>query len=195
MSGPNRNLREALLALGDETREAQASPRVRLALQAELRSRRRRRALATWWPALAAAAACLVIGIAIGRSWTRSTASAPQLAQVAPAVEVPTPAALETPEPAAPGQDRVLPLAQKASRRLNSAPAVPAAPDAPKADRPLTPWFFYTGLPLDGPGRIVRVQVSATTAAQFGVYSATERLPAQLFIGDDGLPRAIRFVR
>jgi len=193
MSGPNRNLREALLALADETREAQASPRVRLALKDELRSRRRRRALSTWWPAFAAAAACLVLGIAIGRHWTRSAEPAPQLAQQLPTVALPAaPAPLESAAPAAPGQDRVLPLAQPASRRLTPAPAVP---EGPKADRPLTPWFFYTGLPLDGPGRIVRVQVSAASAAQFGVYSATDRLPAQLFLGDDGLPRAIRFVR
>jgi hypothetical protein len=59
----------------------------------------------------------------------------------------------------------------------------------------MTPWYFYTGVPQAERGQVVRIRVSATTAAQFGIYRGTDDVPAQVFIGDDGVARAIRFVR
>jgi hypothetical protein len=59
---------------------------------------------------------------------------------------------------------------------------------------PLTPWYYSEGLPAPAQGQIVFIRVNPQTARRFGVVSAGP-VPAQLLIGDDGLTRAIRFVR
>ena len=73
--------------------------------------------------------------------------------------------------------------------------AAVASGAATRRMRAVTPWYFYAGLPLTGSGQVVRVEVSSATAAQFGVFAGPGLVPAQVFIGDDGLARAIRFVR
>ncbi|MBI4889845.1 MAG: hypothetical protein HY821_04410 [Acidobacteria bacterium] len=129
-----------------------------------------------------AAAAALVMGVWIGRSHPAEPSAEPQSAAVtapAPAVAPVAEAVTEVPAPAAAGTPR--------ARLVRSAPArtAPAA----------TPWFFYNAAPLAEKGHVVPVTVPAATAAQFGVIRGTETVPAQLFIGDDGMVRAIRFVR
>jgi hypothetical protein len=169
-------LKPLLTALADETRTAEAPYRVRATLLAELAARRRRRLLVRWAPAFVAVAAMLLVAIVLKRP-AAAPPPAPQVVQVeppaAPAVEV--------------EEDRVV---EPAPRPLARRVAQPVAP----VQRRATPWFVYSGLPLEAQGQVVNIEVSNSTAASFGVVSARPRVPAQVFIGDDGLARAIRFV-
>lgn len=197
MSGENENLNSALRALAGETSGAQASAHVRHTLRAELRSRARRRRMSTWWPA--AAAAALIIGIWLGMP--RKTVQTPQ-----PTVAVvePEPAPARAPEV---GTDREIsqPAPTPAvTRAAASFPRPPRTRQTPEASgeqpvtgtvHPLTPWYFYTGLPVSTRGQVVRIRVSNETAAQFGIVAESNAVPAQVFIGDDGVARAIRFIR
>lgn len=185
MSPGNENLQSALRTLAAETAGESAPDQVKRALHSELRRRRVRRRAATWWPALATAAVALVLGIWLGRPRPQQPAvDAPSVAAIesapseAPALAEPTPAAPETAAPSA-----------RKARLVTATAARPAAGGA------MTPWFFYAGLPAAERGQVVRIRVSAATAAQFGVYRGTDDVPAQVFIGDDGVARAIRFVR
>jgi hypothetical protein len=58
----------------------------------------------------------------------------------------------------------------------------------------VTPWYFHAGLPTPATARVVRMEVSAATAQQFGVYSSGKTADAEILMGDDGLARAIRFL-
>lgn len=62
-----------------------------------------------------------------------------------------------------------------------------------------TPWFVQRGGSVPVRGQVVRMRVSRGTAAAFGVrtvgYSPDAAVEADVFIGDDGIMRAIRFVR
>lgn len=62
---------------------------------------------------------------------------------------------------------------------------------------PVTPWFYNTALPRAGGGRVMRVAVAPATAVSFGVApSLAERdIEAEVYLGEDGLVRAVRFVR
>ncbi len=171
MSQENENLQRALRALAAETAAASAPDRVQRALSAELRARARRRRLATWWPATAAAA--LLLGIWLGRPHPAG-----------PPAEAPSVAAIEFAPAAA-----AAPAVQSAPKARLVTAATPANRGA------VTPWFFYAGVPPVERGQVVRIRVSAATAAQFGVYGGAGDVPAQVFIGDDGVARAIRFVR
>lgn len=176
MSPGNDNLNAALRALAEETAGAAAPDRVRRALAAELRSRARRRAVGRWWPA--AAAAALAIGVWLGRpAPTEPAPPGPVVASVEPA-----PAPMPEPAPAP------APVAEPPRARL-------ASTSAPAPSSAVTPWFFYAGLPPAQRGQVVRIRVNAATAAHFGVYRGDDDVPAQVFIGDDGVARAIRFVR
>lgn len=72
----------------------------------------------------------------------------------------------------------------------------PALEDSVEA---YTPWFVQRGGIGPVRGQVVRMRVSRGTAAAFGVrgvgYSTGAAVEADVFIGDDGIMRAIRFVR
>lgn len=193
MSGDNENLRGALKALAGETSRAHASPRVHDALRVELRARARRRHIAVWWPA--AAAAALIIGLWLGLPRKSAVPRFPHVAVAEPAPAPPPATApvgtdreLSQPEPLPTVTRAVAPV-----RTRNA--AVAPQPPASAAAQPLTPWYFYTGLPVSTRGQVVRILVSNQTAAQFGVVTTADAVPAQVFIGDDGITRAIRFVQ
>ena len=72
----------------------------------------------------------------------------------------------------------------------------------PRQRRPphpsFTPWYYNQGLPPARQGGIVRVKVSKSLAGSFGVpvpVTSAPDLTADLFIGEDGMTRAIRFVQ
>jgi hypothetical protein len=100
---------------------------------------------------------------------------------------------------------RPLPAVEAAPMREVAAPAVSrqsavrrvhaVEPAVGLELQPFTPWFFNTGLPLTGAGHVVRVKLSPEVAARFGVYTTGDGVQAQIFLSDDGLARAIRFVR
>lgn len=74
-------------------------------------------------------------------------------------------------------------------------------PIAPLSDNDadaLTPWYVDEALPVAESGSVVRLEVSRATALEYGaVLPATQSgvVQAEFFVGDDGLARAIRFVR
>ncbi len=186
MSHGNSQLNNALRALAAESAGAGAPERLRGKLQAELRARARKRRLAALWPVGLAVAAALVIGVWIGRSHPATPASDLQTAAITQPQPLPATAA-ETVSETAPDLPAPLPATTPRARLVRSAPARTAPP--------ATPWFFYNAAPLAEKGHVVPITVPAATAAQFGVFRGTDTVPAQLFIGDDGMVRAIRFVR
>lgn len=183
MKPSEQHLLESLGLLAAETHAATASSRVRGQLRAELRRRAWQRRARLWWPALAAAAAVLVLGLWwIGRPANLGIAPPPVIAAhepVAPAVVEPASPAVRP--PAAVPAPRKAPLARWSDRG--------------EGEQAITPWYFNTGLPLEGSGRIVRVKVSAEAAAQFGYFTPAPTVEAQVFLGEDGMARAVRFLR
>lgn len=184
--GSETNLQRALRRLAAESSQWEASPKVEQALLAEL-ARRRRKAVWTawlrWTPAMAAA--CLAVGIWLGSR---------NQAQPAPGLQQ---QAYVEPPAAAPDAQ---PTAEPAVEPVAAAPE--ASSGAGRAVRPqvseyqaITPWYFYAGLPAPATARVVRMDVNAATAAKFGVYTARNTAEAEILIGDDGLARAIRFLR
>ena len=76
------------------------------------------------------------------------------------------------------------------------------APGAPIVTRELVTEFFpltYSNVPARG-GYVVRMQVPRSSLASFGAAaftgdSASQNVLADVVVGDDGLARAVRFVR
>lgn len=184
----DENLSRALRTLGDDTRHASASPSVRRALLCELRPARRHLHL-SWMHA--AAAAVLLVGLGAGIAyWSRGTgAPVPvELATVTPAG--PEPVAAAAPVEIAPET----PLARPALRRSTAARNAPKRWSDAGELKPITPWYYNSALPAVSQGQVIQLDVPAATAARFGVR-AQGPVKAELFIADDGLTRAIRFVQ
>jgi hypothetical protein len=180
MSNGNDNLGYALRALSAETRDACAGPRVKSTLLNELRTRRRKALVLKWWPAVAVAA--LVMGVWLGLP----RAEAP----VAPGRTVVATDVVVTPPQSAP----VVPEEPEAIPVRSARPATYSIQKAPKQLSPLTPWYIHPGIPQARQGHMVYMEVGPDTARLFGLTS-TGPLQAEVFLGDDGLARAIRLVR
>jgi hypothetical protein len=167
--------------LADQTMEARPPDRIERELRAQLR--RKRLAKYPWW--LAAAAALVLAGF-----WaaTRQGGQAMEQAAVAPAViQLP----VVEPAPAVDEAVEAIPVARPAVVRASRK----SRPNELSGQlSPLTPWYYSEGLPAPAQGQIVFIRVNPQTARRFGVVSDSP-VPAQLLIGDDGLTRAIRFVR
>ena len=177
MSNGSDDLRDALRALSVETRDAGAGLPVKANLVNEIRSRRRKALVRKWWPAVAVAA--LVMGVWLGLPKGRvlltpqGTATPTEVVSVAPALA-------EEPQP--------MPVQPPARR------AKWAAPHALQQLRPLTPWYIHPGIPQARQGHMVYMEVGPETARLFGLVAAGP-MQAEVFLGDDGLARAIRLVR
>jgi hypothetical protein len=86
--------------------------------------------------------------------------------------------------------------------RSLQAPATGPSPATPVVTRELVTEFFpltYSNVPARG-GYVVRMQVSPEALASFGATAfasdhASTSLLADVVVGDDGLARAVRFVR
>ena len=86
--------------------------------------------------------------------------------------------------------------------RSLQAPSTAPAADAPVVTRELVTEFFpltYSNVPTRG-GYVVRMQVPREALASFGAatFASDHRSPnllADVVVGDDGLARAVRFVR
>ena len=81
---------------------------------------------------------------------------------------------------------------------LETAPAPPQARRAVYGDQrtlaPLTPWYVNTGMVPVQRGQVIYMEVGPETARQFGLALAGP-IQAEVFVGDDGMARAIRLVR
>lgn len=175
------SLLNTLRDLADQTEGARPPDRIERELKAHLR--RKQMAKYPWW--LVAAAAVALAGF-----WaaTRQGGQVVERAGVVPAAV----------------QQQVLEPAKVADAAVEAIPvAKPVAVRVARKSRPnelsrelnpLTPWYYSEGLPAPAQGQIVFIRVNPQTARRFGVVSDGP-VPAQLWIGDDGLTRAIRFVQ
>jgi hypothetical protein len=94
---------------------------------------------------------------------------------------------------AAPALD---PLAETAPAALPPARLARSGHIAPPSIEPFTPWIVRRGLPAAERGFVRRVQVSAAEARAFGIYAGSrEFVNAEIVVGEDGVARAIRFLR
>src|SRR5262245_36313404 len=93
-------------------------------------------------------------------------------------------------------------VAVPAWRLLRPEPTSPVAADVPVVSRELVTEFFplrYSNVPSRG-GYVVRMQVPRGALASFGVTpiaddNGSQHVLADVVVGDDGLARAVRFVR
>lgn len=203
------SLRRALAEFADETGLGVASDRVRQRLQREVRARVHRR----WaFTALAAAAALSAILFGVATRLTPRVAPAPPrtvareirtphsstvpastvVAQVASANDLGagvqsvskgdgSSASAATPSSVRPG-------------RAHGTRKAEATGDWRKGEIVLSPWYYNTALPPSARSVLVRSEVDARTAMRFGVVSAGDKAPVEILFGEDGLPRAMRFV-
>ena len=96
-------------------------------------------------------------------------------------------------------------LALSVGYRLTHPPTVsepPAAASAPAASQPYAPFYpllYGDDLSTMEAGGVVRVRLTRAALASFGVPVSeerrTERVEAEVLLGEDGLARAIRLVR
>lgn len=174
------SLETALRHLAGETAGARPAARIETALRAEVR--RQRPVRMRWWAMAAAAAMVGVVGF-----WTLRDREQPMAVETAPVAIAEQVAEI----PAVDVAEQVAPAVRRAVLR----PQAPVNRGTQQRElSPLTPWYYSDGLPKPARGQIVTIRVSPATAGRFGVV-ADAPVPAQLLIGDDGLTRAIRFVR
>ncbi|MCC6861976.1 MAG: hypothetical protein IT158_25615 [Bryobacterales bacterium] len=159
-------------------------------------ARRRTLALRLWpyWAAAAAAAAVAAVLLSPART-VRQPASPPQQARsMTPAVPVPAPARAGEPEPRQP--------VRVARKRPGLKPPAPASP-APEAPEPVMTGFlpvtYGAGLRPPEAVSVVRVSLPRSTLIRYGLpvnmERAAEPLQADVVFGEDGMARAIRFIR
>ncbi len=199
---PEESLRRALAEFADETGLGLASDRVRQRLRREVRARAYRR-WAIAGLAAAAALSAIVFGITTRSGLFVASPQSPAVAQKASALVVSTspipvsaPAAARPPEveAAAEAPTAVVPP-QMTSRRSKGRRPPATTGDWRRGDVVLTPWYFNTALPPSARSVMVRSEVDARTAMRFGVTPAGSTAPVEILFGEDGLPRAMRFVR
>jgi hypothetical protein len=217
---PEESLKRALAEFAAETALGVASDRVRQRLQREVRARaHRRRAFVGLAAVLAAAAA--VSAIVFGVTARRLPLVAPTQPQPVAQAARPSGGAVAG-GAAAPafGQEAVRPtesvresgaVAQAASPGERSGAAMGRRPrgvkgangslqpggngEWRKGEIVLSPWYYNTALPPAARSVLVRSEVDARTAMRFGVAPAGDTAPVEILFGEDGLPRAMRFIR
>jgi hypothetical protein len=168
---------EALRALSEQDASREASPEVEARLRVQFQSRRRRRAWrrAAVWAAAAAAAATMVVFVVLTNR--KPPAPAPVREVVRQAVVVPLEAA-----PAA---------AAKTARRVRKS--------ATRPQEVVTDFFpLMDPAPPFERGQLLRVRLPASAMQMVGLPVREDRLAdpvqADVLVGEEGLPRAIRFV-
>jgi hypothetical protein len=170
---------EALRALSANDREREAPMTVEARLLREFRGRSARRG---WrWLGIAAIAA----GVVLAMFSSTQRASKPAMSTALPATQVPQPVARDV-APAAPAP-------RKAVRRV-------ARAATPKTREVMTDFFpLMDSAPPFERGQILRVQLPAAAMRTVGLPVREDHLAdpiqADVLVGEEGIPRAIRFVR
>jgi hypothetical protein len=177
---------QALAALAEDDREMQAPPEAEARLLGAFRARRRS---GQRWLAITATAAALAITAAL---WWNNRAPQPTVSTVSTVSRVPdaarpAPAVAET-------------MANVARVHRKTARKVAAANPPPQTHEVVTDFF-----PLMNPepsferGQMLRVQLPASAMLTVGLPVREEHLgdlvQADVLVGEEGIPRAIRFVR
>jgi hypothetical protein len=211
------SLRRALAEFAVQTASGGASDSVRHAIQRQVRARMYRRcAFGGLAAALATAAALSIIlfGVATrparlvlpsqppklvleGHTPANSTEPAPVAVIATAPKQEPArgsaagvrPDRVGTPSAALAGQPPPSPKRPRGSRKRE------VTGDWRKGEIELSPWYYNTALPPTARSVLVRSEVDARTAMRFGVLSAGDTAPVEVLFGEDGLPRAMRFVR
>ena len=174
---------QALRALAENDREKEAPPEVEARLLGVFHSRPRsgRR-----WAAVAVLAAGFVIALLL---WPNHTAK--PIVSVAPAV-LPVPEAAPLIREAEP-TPKVVRASRKFARKA-------AAAQPPEPHEVVTDFFpLMNPAPSFGRGQMLRVQLPAAAMQTVGLPVREEHLDdlvqADVLVGEEGMPRAIRFVR
>lgn len=174
---------QALRALAENDRERDAPPEVEARLLGAFRLRRRsgRR-----WAAILATAAAL----AIAALWWTNRAPQPAVSAVSPVSRAPEETQLN-PVPVA--QAKVARAPRKVARKV-------AAARQPESHEVVTDFFpLMNPAPSFGRGQMLRVQLPAAAMQTVGLPVPEEHLgdlvQADVLVGEEGMPRAIRFVR
>jgi hypothetical protein len=190
-ANPEESLRRALAELADQTGSGVASDRVRQELQRQVGARVYRR----WaFAALATAAALSAVFFGI-------TTRPAQLVRPSPprtlALQARTPGASTTAAQAVEGDafEAVAAPLPVRPKRGHAGRKPKAIGEWRKGEIALSPWYYNTALPPAAHSVLVRSEVDAPTAMRFGVMSAGHTAPVEILFGEDGLPRAMRFVR
>jgi hypothetical protein len=182
----------ALHALREASQSACAPERVEESLRRAFGARQRKRSPKYLWMAAGAMAASLMIAAAVRLSQPSPTkAPDPAVAAGPPASEVRSQVKPETTVTGA-----AVPV-----RRARRSP--PRRPAAVRSDREVATDFFsipYTpALTQADRGQVIRVRVPAESMRSFGLpvneERMFERVHADVLLGEDGIARAIRFVR
>ena len=173
---------QALRALAENDREKEAPPEVEARLLGVFHSRPRsgRR-----WAAVAVLAASLVIALLL---WPNHTSK--------PTVSA-APAVLPVPEPQLPIREAE-PTPKVVASRKFARKAATAQP--PQPHEVVTDFFpLMNPAPSFGRGQMLRVQLPAAAMQTVGLPVREEHLDdlvqADVLVGEEGMPRAIRFVR
>jgi hypothetical protein len=213
-----------LRALAEADRSERAAPRVEEAVMGEWdrvaaeprrafdrESRLRRLRLATWqWVPAGAALALVALALVVGSRESRPEQAALEPAATAgpaarPGLAAPAAGLPETlvELPASPGPAPRVPVESATVERVGLEPAGPAAlaaaPVEPEVEIatfvPLSPAF---DLPPAGTVQMMRVRLPSYALGAFGVpvdRIGEGSVQADVLVGEDGLARAIRFVR
>jgi len=174
---------QALRALADNDREKEAPPEMEARLLGVFRSRPR---YGRRWAAVAVLAAGLVIALLL---WPNRTHK-PEVSAVQPVLPVPEsaqPIREAEPTPKVAGAPR------KVVRKV-------AAVQQPEPHEVVTDFFpLMNPAPSFGRGQMLRVQLPAAAMQTVGLPVREEHLDdlvqADVLVGEEGMPRAIRFVR
>lgn len=174
---------QALHALAENDREREAPPAVEARILAAFHSRRR-----SGWRSAAIAATAAVLAIALllwpSRRPKPAVSAAPLISKM-PAVARPAPVVV------APANVTRTP--RKLARKMAAAPQ-------PQAREVVTDFFpLMNPAPSFERGQILRVQLPAAAMQTVGLPVREEHLgdlvQADVLVGEEGIPRAIRFVR
>ena len=191
---------EALRALAETDRDQEASPETEARLLRAFHSRRSRGRGWAAWAILAATAA----GLAITALWWTNQPPQPSITVVSPVSRVPEAARLFSeaePTPRVEPTPRIELAPLKVAPKLATVRQPERQLDRQPEPREVVTDFF----PLMNPepaferGQMLRVQLPAAAMQRVGLPVREEHLgdlvQADVLVGEEGLPRAIRFVR
>jgi hypothetical protein len=176
---------QALRALAENDGEREAPPEVEARLLGAFRARRRS---GRSWAVIAAAAAALVIAAL----WWTNRAPQQAVSAVQPVSQVP--------ETARPTSVAVAASAANITRAPRKVIRKIAAAQQPESREVVTDFFpLMNPAPSFGRGQMLRVQLPAAAMQTVGLPVREEHLgdlvQADVLVGEEGMPRAIRFVR
>lgn len=174
---------QALAALAENDREKEAPPEAEARLLSAFRARRIH--LRRLWVGVATLAAGVVIALLV---WPNRTPK-PVVSTVRPVALMPETSPTREAEP--------VPTVVRAPRKLARKSA---APQPPQSREVVTDFFpLMNPAPSFERGEILRVQLPAAAMQTVGLPVREEHLgdlvQADVLVGEEGMPRAIRFVR